>query len=185
MKLFFCATILFSSTFSTLMAKDVSPFEDAYIKKINEEYKEKAFTEQVKVTYLTKLLEHQQKSYDDKIAFLETELRKTKDRLIEKSMNQEKIEETIKDKYGSELLLLKKDLAYTTKTMLEYQRQIEKMKPNEDLKKIIKLNTELASELRKSEDQLAFFQLKQVEMARGERKAASGGRVPASVPSEK
>lgn len=181
MKLFLSVTILFASTFSTLMAKDIAPYEDNYIKKINDDYKETAFNEEMKVTYLTKLLEHQQKSYEDKITFLETELRKTKDRLIEKSMNQEKIEEAMKDKYSAESVMLKKELAYTTKTLLEYQRQIEKIKPSEDLKKMIKLNTELASELRKSEDQLAYIQLKQMEMVRGESK----GRVPASVPSEK
>ncbi len=186
MKLFLCATILFSSTFSTLMAKDLAPFEDSYIKKMNEDYKENAFNEQMKVSYLTKLLEHQQKSYEDKITFLETELRKTKDRLIEKSLAQEKIEDAMKERYGEEMMSLKKELAYKTKTMLEYQRQIEKLKPDEDMKKLIKLNTELAAELRKSEDQIAFIQLKQVEMARGqEHKEATGGRVPASVPSEK
>ena len=44
----------------------------------------------MKVVYLTKLLDQQQKSYDVKISFLENELSKTKDRLIEKSMNQER-----------------------------------------------------------------------------------------------
>lgn len=185
MKLFLCTTILFSSTFSTLMAKDLAPFEDAFMKKINDEYKETAFNEEMKVTYLTKLLEHQQKAYEDKITFLETELRKTKDRLIEKSMNQEKIEEAMKEKYGAEVVALKKELAYTTKTMLEYQRQIEKNKPSEDIKKLIKINTDLAAELRKSEDQIAFIQLKQMEMARANGKTEAKGRVPASVPSEK
>lgn len=185
MKLFLSATILFASNFSTLMAKDLAPFEDAYIKKINDNHKELAFNEQMKVNYLTNLLSHQQKSYEDKISFLETELRKTKDRLIEKSLNQEKIEDAMKDKYGAEAMALRKELAYKTKTLLDYQRQLEKMKPAEDMKNLIKLNTELAAELRKSEDQLAFIQLKNMEMARAPQKELTGGRVPASVPSEK
>lgn len=185
MKLFLSATILFASNFSTLMAKDLAPFEDAYIKKINDNHKEIAFNEQMKVTYLTNLLSHQQKSYEDKIAFLETELRKTKDRLIEKSLNQEKLEDTMKDKYGAEAMALRKELAYKTKTLLDYQRQLEKMKPADDMKNLIKLNTELAAELRKSEDQLAFIQLRNMELARAPQKESTGGRVPASVPSEK
>jgi hypothetical protein len=172
-------SVILSSTFSTLMAKDVNPFEDTYVKNMNEDYKAANFNTEMKVNYLTKLLEHQQKSYDDKITYLETELRKTKDRLIEKSMNQDKIEEAMKDKYSAETVALKKELAYKNKSLMEYQRQLEKMKPSEDMKNLIKLNTQLASELRKSEDQLAFIQLKQVEdMRAGEPR---GSRMPASV----
>lgn len=178
MKALLVMTVIAASNFSTLMAKDLSPYEDTYIKNMNEDYKEASFNQEMKVSYLTKLLEHQQKSYEDKITYLETELRKTKDRLIEKSINQEKIEDAMKDKYAAEVMALKKELAYKTKSLLEYQRQVEKMKPSEDLKNVIKLNTEMASQLRRSEDQLAIFQLKQVEDMRGEHK---GGRLPASV----
>ncbi len=164
MKALLVMTAIAASNFSTLMAKDLSPYEDTYIKNMNADYKEASFNQEMKLTYLTKLLEHQQKSYEDKITFLETELRKTKDRLIEKSINQEKIEDAMKDKYSVEVTALKKELAYKTKSLLEYQRQIEKMKPSEDLKNVIKLNTELASQLRKSEDQLAFFQLNKLKI---------------------
>ena len=137
----------------------------------------------MKVLYLTKLIEHQQKEYDNKVAYLETELRKTKDRLIEKSLNQDKLEAAFEDKYGKEVVVLKRELAYKTKSMLEYQRQIEKMKPDEDLKKMIKLNTEMASELRRSEDQIAFIQLKKAEEMKGMR--TGGSRLPASVKNSK
>ncbi|MGZ3787404.1 MAG: hypothetical protein ACXVLQ_02710 [Bacteriovorax sp.] len=178
MKALIVITGIFATNFSTSMAKDIRPYDDNYIKTVNEDYKEISFNEEMKVSYLTKLLEHQQKAYDDKISFIETELRKTKDRLIEKSMNQEKIEEAMKEKYSAEAVALKKELAYKTKTLLEYQRQLEKMKPSEDMKKLIKLNTELASELRRSEDQIAFIQLKQSE---GTHKDQSLNRFPASV----
>jgi len=180
MKAALIVSAIFLSSFSTIMAKDLSPFEDNYIAKLNEDYKEANFNQEMKVNYLTKLLEHQRISYEEKIAYIETELHKTKERLIEKSMNQEKIEEALKEKYNSENIILKKELAYKTKSLLEYQRQIEKMKPSEDLKNIIKLNTELAAELRKSEDQIAFIQLKQVEEMRANR-SPSATRLPASV----
>ena len=137
----------------------------------------------MKVAYLTRLIEHQQKEYDNKVAYLETELRKTKDRLIEKSINQDKLEEAFEEKYGKEVVVLKRELAYKTKTMLEYQRQIEKMKPDEDLKKMIKLNTEMASELRRSEDQIAFMQLKKAEDMKGSHEGST--RLPASVKNSK
>lgn len=174
----FIATLL-ALTSIPLMAKDLSAFDDTYYKKVSEDNTATDYSQDMKVTYLTKLLEQQQKSYDNKISFLETELRKTKDRLIEKSMNQEKYEEEVKDKYSVEAVALKRELAYTTKSLLEYQRQIEKMKPAEDLKNMIKLNTELASELRRSEDQIAIIQLKGLEAMPGMRPA--GARMPASV----
>jgi hypothetical protein len=178
MKVLLIVSACVCSNFSTLMAKDLSPYEDTYVATMNADYKEANFNQEMKVTNLTKLLDQQQKSYEDKIAFLETELRKTKDRLIEKSMYQEKIEDAMKDKYSAETLVLKKELAYKIKSLLDYQRQIEKMKPTEDLKNMIKLNTELASELRRSEDQLAIVQLKQVESMQNDR---SNIRMPASV----
>ncbi len=178
-------TLLTFGTCSILSAKELPPYEWATVDESNEvsvvknENYAADYNQSMKITYLTKLLTSQQKSYDDKITFLETELRKTKDRLIEKSLNQEKIEENLKDNYKSEISFLKKELAYKTKSLLEYQRQIEKMKPSEDMKNMIKINTELAAELRKSEDQIAIIQLKQIENARG------GARLPASVVSPK
>lgn len=181
MKALLVSVIAFSSL--STMAKDLNPFDDSYMREINEEIKTADYHQTMKVTYLTKLLEQQQKSYNDRITYLESELRKTKDRLIEKSMNQERLEAALEDKYSVEARALKKELAYTTKSLLEYQRQIEKMKPSEDLKNMIKLNTELASELRRSEDQIAIIQLKGIETMPGAPPA--GARMPASVKPKK
>jgi hypothetical protein len=183
MKVLICSLIASSLSISApLMARVINPTEDGYAAPMVDLIAETNYSQDMKVTYLTKLLDQQQKSYDDKITFLETELRKTKDRLIEKSMNQEKIEEAMIEKYSAEAVFLKRELAYKTKSLLEFQRQIEKMKPTEDLKNMIKLNTELASELRRSEDQIAIMQLKHVEGMPG---ANSGARLPASVKDSK
>lgn len=163
---------------SFVMARELKPLDEREYSLKNRTLKNADYSPDTKVLYLTKLLDQQQKSYDEKISFLETELRKTKDRLIEKSMNQEKIEEAMKAKYSSETLILKRELAYKTKSLLDYQRQIEKMNPSVDLKNIIKINTELASELRRSEDKIAIMQLKFIENRPG---ANSNSRLPASV----
>lgn len=155
---------IIASLSSSLIAYEIKPIQNE--------------NQDIKITYLTKLLDQQQKSYDVKITFLETELRKTKDRLIEKSMNQEKFENAMIEKYSAEAVFLKRELAYKTKSLLEYQRQIEKMKPAEDLKNMIKLNTALSSELRKSEDQIAIMQLRPLEGVPGTNSAA---RLPAST----
>ena len=157
MKKLILAVFMTTSTFS-LFAKDENP--------------------EAKIMYLTKLLEKNEKAYQEKISYLENELRKTRDRLIEKSAYQEKSEEALVSKYTAEVITIKKELAYKTKSLLEYQRQMEKMKPTEDLKSMIKLNTELASELRRSEDQIAIMQLKHIEQMPG---ANSNSRLPASV----
>jgi hypothetical protein len=172
------ATAFFNSYNSNLSARELQPDDQDIAKPGTDLLVESNFNQDMKVNFLTKLLSQQQLLYEAKIAFLETELRKTKDRLIEKSMNQEKIEAAMIEKYSAESVYLKRELAYKIKSLLDYQRQIEKMKPSEDLKNVLKLNTELASEIRKSEDQIAVMQLKNVEGMPG---SVSKGRLPASV----
>lgn len=183
MKAMLIVSVIISSNFSILMAKDLNPYEDTFVTNLNEKNQESAFNQNTKVAYLTKLLERQQKAYDEKIGYLEAELKKTQDRLVEKSLNQDKLETSLKEKYTMDTMALKKELAYKVKALLDYQRQMEKMKPSEDLKSIVKLNTELASEMRRSEDRLAVFQLKQVEDMRSTH--SSGARLPASVKENK
>ena len=177
MKILFYSLSLLSIS-SALYARDIQPYDSEYLAQYQEEEKAAVLSQEMKVAYLSKILAQREKSYEEKISFLETELRKTKDRLIEKSLNQEKIEESIKDTYQAEINGLKKELAYKTKTMLEYQRQVEKLNPSEELKNLIRVNTNLAAELRKSEDQIAIIQLKQIESMPGIQRS---NRAPASV----
>ena len=178
MKALLFITILSASNFSLLMAKDLSPYEDVYVNQINNDYKESSLNLEIKTTYLQNLIQHQQKSYNEHVTYLESELKKTQERLLLKSLSLEKIEEAIKDKYAQESIALKKELVAKTKSNFELQRLIEKLQPSDDLKQMIKLNTDLASELRKSEDQIAFIQLKKAEEIREGRKL---NRLPASV----
>jgi len=137
----------------------------------------------MKIANLNKLLEQQQHSYDEKIAYLQDELKKSKERLIEKSINTEKLQANVEKRYNEESSYLKKELVAKTKTLMEYQRQLEKVKLSDEMKNIIKVNTELAVELRKSNDQLAIVQLQANEAIAGKAAPAqaTGGRMPASV----
>ncbi len=164
-----------------VLAKDLKPFDDTYLKNVKDQIVVNNFSLEAKVTYLSKLIENQQKSYEDKIAYLETELRKSKDQLIEKSKINESLVETLNGKNNSEAIDLKKELASKTKSLFEYQRQIEKMKPDEDLKNMIKLNSELTSELRRSEDQIAIIHLKGYEVMPGLHPKGNSLRMPAST----
>lgn len=136
-----------------------------------------------KIVYLNKMLEQQQKLYEEKVSYLEYELKKSKERLVEKSINQEKTQDIMLTRFNEETAYLKRELVAKTKTMLEYQRQLEKIKPSEDMKNLIKVNTELALELRKSADQMAIMQLKWDQNKNGVSPVfgGGGGRMPAST----
>jgi len=136
----------------------------------------------LKIINLNKMLEQQQRMYEEKIAYLEDELQKSKDRLVEKSINHDKAQEFLEKRFAEESGFLKKELVAKTKSMMEYQRQVEKIKPSEDMKNLIKINTELALELRKSTDDAAFSKLKGENFAKSiEKLPTTGGRMPASV----
>ena len=138
----------------------------------------------IKIANLNKLLEQQQHSYDEKISYLQDELKKSKERLIEKSINSDKIQANVEKRFAEESSYLKKELVAKTKTLMEYQRQLEKIKLPEEMKNIIKVNTELAVELRKSNDALAILQLNTKNEAIANKVVpapAAGGRMPASV----
>jgi predicted helicase len=138
----------------------------------------------MKIATLNKLLDQQQRLYEEKISYLQDELRKSKERLIEKSINQEKMQAFQEKHFNEETGYLKKELVAKTKTLMEYQRQLEKIKPSEEVKNLIKANTELAIELRRSTDQIALFHLKGNDILANkpiEDKAVTGGRMPASV----
>lgn len=134
----------------------------------------------MKIATLAKLLDQQQRLYDEKVNYLEYELQKAKERLVEKSINHDKMQAILDKRYLEESTFLKKELITKTKTLMEYQRQLEKIKPSEDMKNLIKVNTDLAVELRKSADQIALMQLKGVEIMADKNNVAPE-RKPASL----
>ena len=164
---------------TTTYAFEKVAVEDGHFTKVNAALNNE---KDMKIQSLNKLLEQQQKSYERKIVFLEEELKKSKDRLIEKSINHDKIQAMTESRFNEEAAFLKREVVAKTKTMMEYQRQLEKIKPSEDLKQLIKINTDLAVELRKSSDQMALIQLKGSALAdKPDPVEVKGGRMPASV----
>ncbi len=136
----------------------------------------------MKIANLNKLLDQQQRLYEEKITYLEDELKKSKERLVEKSINYDTKEELMEKKFAEESSFLKKELVAKTKTLMEYQRQLEKIKPSEDMRDLIRVNTELAIQLRSSTDQIANMQLHAGEAFAVKKDApAAGNRMPAST----
>lgn len=111
------------------------------------------------ISKLTNTLAYQQRSYEEKINYLEIELNKTKQKLLEKSLNQDKLEAFYENKLKEEKTKAKTEVANIQRSLYEAQRQIEKMEPSEDLKKLVVLNTELSADLRKTEGHMAIIQL--------------------------
>jgi hypothetical protein len=179
---------LFALTLITLAAGSVYAFDmmgsdggrEGYVKYSpnTTASKEVENEKDMKISYLNKLLEQQQKMYEDKIVYLEDELKKSKERLIDKSINQEKMQAYMQARFNEESSYFKRELVAKTKTLMEYQRQLEKIKPSEDMKELIKVNTQMALELRRSADQLAMAQIQLNNVAKVE---TAGGRKPASV----
>lgn len=177
---------------TSVAAKDMLPTEDGGARVLAYAYEKPDFKavasiteseKDVKIATLNKLLDQQQRAYEDKVSYLEDELKKSKERLIEKSIITDKMAATIEKRFNEESAFLKRELVAKTKTLMEYQRQLEKIKPSEDLKNLIKINTELALENRRSTDQLALIQLRGNEglAKQPDAKAVTGGRMPASV----
>lgn len=136
----------------------------------------------MKIANLNKLLDQQQRLYEEKISYLEDELKKSKERLVEKSINYDAKEELMEKKFAEESTFLKKELVAKTKTMMEYQRQLEKIKPSEEMKNLIQANAELAIQLRSTTDQIASMQIHGGEAFAVKKDApAAGNRMPASV----
>ncbi|MBC7428982.1 MAG: hypothetical protein H7336_10245 [Bacteriovorax sp.] len=137
----------------------------------------------MKIMTLNKLLDQQQRLYEEKVTYLEEELKKSKDRLVEKSINHDKMKSTMEKHFAEESTFLKKELVAKTKTLMEYQRQLEKVKPSEEMKGLIKANMELALENRRTNDELALVQVKGYEgLAKASTaKEVSHGRMPASA----
>jgi hypothetical protein len=114
-----------------------------------------------------------EKQYEDKITYLESELSKYKGRLVEKSLYLEQAQEGLKFKYEQEIAFLKREVIYKTKSLLEAQRQLEKINPSEDMKNLVRINTDMAAQIRKNEDQMAISQVQN-----------TSGRAPASIKSK-
>lgn len=183
----YCVSLALAISATSLMAKDLMWAEggipttevsfDAYPAEGMMTENEK----DLKIISLTKMIDQQQKMYVDKIAYLEDELQKSKDRLVEKSINHDKAQDFLEKRFTEETGYLKKELVAKTKSMMEFQRQAEKIKPSEDMRNLIKINTDLAVELRKSEDNAAFSKLRGENFAKSIEKLPTGGRMPASV----
>ena len=165
-------------------AYEVPEFEGSYYDSYQKTITADNYNRDVTIANLEKTVAYQQRAYEEKINYLEVELLKYQNRLVEKSISEEKIYTAVKNQYEVEINTLKKELAQRTRSTLEMQRQIEKMQPSEDLKKVIQLNNELAADLRKSEGQLAAIQL-EYKKSHDTLKPNGFNRAPASVEADK
>ncbi len=134
----------------------------------------------IKILNLTYLLERQEKMYHEKINYLERELKKSNDRIVQLSLNVDKNYELAQKKAAEETNYLKKDIVARTKTIMEYQRQLEKIQPGKDVQKQIIADTQLTVEMRRTADQLAINNLLEAKKLHPS-KEQEAKRIPASV----
>jgi hypothetical protein len=186
MKVYYLTLLIFSLAFKTSLAFEVDQGESGLYTNVNYDKLDTAIEKNVsdyKVTILNRQIEDQKNMYEHKIKYLETELKKSQERLISFSLNHEKAQSQLEKKLVEETSNLKRDIIAKTKSIMEYQRQLEKVKPSEDELNLIKVNTEIALALRKSTEQMALLKLRGPETMEllKEGHPESKGRMPASV----
>lgn len=109
-------------------------------------------------------------AYDVKLMSLENENKALRERLGQKNKEQE----ADRARYTEDVAILKKELAIKTKMLMDIQRSLEKVKMGKVEMELVKANTLLNAEIRRSEDKLATMQMQmQVQPS----------RLPASLPS--
>jgi hypothetical protein len=134
----------------------------------------------IKILNLTYLLERQEKMYHDKITYLEKELKKSNEKIVALSLNSDRHYEMAQKKSAEETNHLKKEIIAKTKTIMEFQRQLEKVQPGKDVQKQIIFETQLAVENRRTADQLAINNLLDARKLQ-DGKDQEPKRMPASV----
>lgn len=142
----------------SLMSKEYQESDNTYFNQYVENQKFEDQNKDIEIANLTKTIAFMQRDYEAKINNLQIELTKLQTRLLDKALNEEKIQTALKERFDIESAALKKELAYKTKLNFELQRQLEKINLNEDTKNLIKMNTDLAANLRKTESALAFYE---------------------------
>lgn len=142
--------------------------------------------DQLKVENLEKQLALQKRAYEDKIHYLQGELKKSQYLLVEKSVHQLKQEKMLTKNFAEETTFLKKELVVRNKKIMEFQRLVEKFKPGQDTRDLILTNSELSTELRKATDYIANIAIVDENKKEAIANAIKSGetkssRLPASV----
>lgn len=120
----------------------------SYKEKVQNDQFAKNYEQNLELHSLRRELASVANSYMVKTEYLETELNKTKAKLIETAVSANKKEEFYSKKYLKETETLKQELVLKNKIIAEYQRELEKIKSDKDYKELAKQNLELASQLR-------------------------------------
>lgn len=142
--------------------------------------------EELKVEHLEKQLALQKRTYEDKISYLQKELKKSQQLLVDKSIHQLRQEKMFAKNFAEESTYLKREIVAKNKTIMEFQRLVEKFKPGQDTRDLVVTNTELSTELRKAHDLIANMSIvnesKTEAIAKGvETSEKKTGRLPASA----
>lgn len=90
----------------------------------------------------------QRKQYEAKISYLEKELKKSRDLIVMKSKKFEQAQLDAERKHKLEKIA-------QTKEMMKYQRELEKVRPDKNLKETYMAHAEMAIEMRKAQERVA------------------------------
>lgn len=123
-----------------------------------------------------------EQGYKNKISYLENEIQKSKHNFIELSLSKDKINDKCLQKLEEKNIYCRNGMASKDRTIMEYQRQLEKHPPKDELKRIIYSSTMAVIEKRKFHDHFAVKALNQQYPQTIKNESDFNFRVPASLP---
>ena len=141
------------------------------------------------VVLLEDKLAKQKRYYEDRIAYLQNELKKSQTKVIENAITYQKREQKLKTELKEETKLYNVELMAKNKQILEFKTMMTKFAPNNGLKELITANTELTLQLREVHEKMAGAKIldtttkesKEAIATKQFENPAHKGRLPASV----
>lgn len=113
----------------------------------------------IEVTRLEDKLEKQKRYYEDRIAYLQNELKKSQTKVIENAITYQKREKKLKTELKEETKIYNVELLAKNKQILEYKSMMDKLAPKEGIRELITANTDLTLQLREVHEKMAGAKL--------------------------
>lgn len=104
-------------------------------------------------------LAQQKRFYENRIAYLQNELKKSQTKVIENAITYQKREQKLKNELKEETKIYNVELLAKNQQILEYKAMMDKVAPNKGLKNLITANTELTLQLRDAHEKMAGAKL--------------------------
>lgn len=153
-----CSNQVFATMTYQAGLKDEPTNYDLIYNKFNDQHIENLVAQtnsSFELQSLERKIEMQKKHYEERIAYLQAELKKAQTKVVENAIAYQAREKKLKDEFKIEKSTYTRDIIAKNKTILEYNQIIDKFKLGAEAKELIETNNQLAIQLRAAQDQIA------------------------------